>query len=64
MEYGTIEREIHIDASPEIVFEVISTPRAPAGVVARRRRPRAGARSASASCRSATGDDPGRTSCR
>ena len=26
MEYGTIEREIHIDASPEIVFEVISTP--------------------------------------
>jgi len=26
MEYGTIEREIHIDAAPEIVFEVISTP--------------------------------------
>ena len=26
MEYGTIEREIHIEASPEIVFEVISTP--------------------------------------
>jgi len=26
MEYGTIEREIHIDASPEVVFEVISTP--------------------------------------
>ncbi len=26
MEYGTIEREIHIDASPDIVFEVISTP--------------------------------------
>jgi uncharacterized protein YndB with AHSA1/START domain len=25
VEYGTIEREIHIDASPEIVFEVIST---------------------------------------
>ena len=26
MELGTIEREIHIDASPEIVFEVISRP--------------------------------------
>jgi len=26
MEYGSIEREIHIDASPEVVFEVISTP--------------------------------------
>ncbi|MCW2764628.1 MAG: Activator of Hsp90 ATPase 1 family protein [Nocardioides sp.] len=26
MEYGTIEREIHIDASPEVVFEVISSP--------------------------------------
>jgi uncharacterized protein YndB with AHSA1/START domain len=26
MEYGTIEREIHIDASPDIVFEVVSTP--------------------------------------
>ncbi len=26
MEYGTIEREIHVDASPDIVFEVISTP--------------------------------------
>lgn len=26
MEYGTIEREIHIDASPDVVFEVISTP--------------------------------------
>ena len=26
MEYGTIEREIHIEASPEIVFDVISRP--------------------------------------
>ncbi len=26
MEYGTIEREIHVDAAPEIVFEVISRP--------------------------------------
>ncbi len=25
MEYGSIEREIHIDASPEIVFDVVST---------------------------------------
>jgi len=26
MEFGTIEREIHIDAPPEIVFEVVSRP--------------------------------------
>jgi uncharacterized protein YndB with AHSA1/START domain len=26
MEYGSIEREIHVDASPEVVFEVISRP--------------------------------------
>jgi len=26
MEYGTIEREIHVDASPEVVFEVVSRP--------------------------------------
>jgi uncharacterized protein YndB with AHSA1/START domain len=26
MEYGTLEREIHIEASPEVVFEVISRP--------------------------------------
>jgi uncharacterized protein YndB with AHSA1/START domain len=26
MELGTLEREIHVDASPEIVFEVISRP--------------------------------------
>ena len=26
VELGTIEREIHVDASPEVVFEVISTP--------------------------------------
>jgi uncharacterized protein YndB with AHSA1/START domain len=25
-EYGTIEREIHIDASPEVVFDVVSNP--------------------------------------
>jgi hypothetical protein len=26
MEYGTIEREIHVDASPQLVFEVVSRP--------------------------------------
>ncbi len=26
MEYGTIEREIHVDATPEIVYEVVSRP--------------------------------------
>ena len=26
MEYGSIEREIHVDASPEIVYEVVSSP--------------------------------------
>src|SRR5258705_9948380 len=26
MEFGTIEREIYIEASPEIVFDVVSTP--------------------------------------
>jgi uncharacterized protein YndB with AHSA1/START domain len=26
MEHGSIEREIHVDASPEVVFEVISRP--------------------------------------
>jgi uncharacterized protein YndB with AHSA1/START domain len=26
MEFGTIEREVHIDASPEVVFDVISSP--------------------------------------
>jgi uncharacterized protein YndB with AHSA1/START domain len=26
MEYGSIEREIHVDAPPEVVFEVISRP--------------------------------------
>jgi uncharacterized protein YndB with AHSA1/START domain len=26
MEFGTIEREIHIDATPEVVFEVVSSP--------------------------------------
>lgn len=26
MELGTIEREVHVDASPEIVFEVVSSP--------------------------------------
>jgi len=26
MEFGTIEREIHIDASPEVVFDVVSKP--------------------------------------
>jgi uncharacterized protein YndB with AHSA1/START domain len=25
-EYGTIERQIHIDASPEVVFDVVSSP--------------------------------------
>jgi uncharacterized protein YndB with AHSA1/START domain len=26
MEYGSIEREIHVEAAPEVVYEVISTP--------------------------------------
>jgi uncharacterized protein YndB with AHSA1/START domain len=26
MEYGSIEREIHIDAAPDVVFDVISSP--------------------------------------
>jgi uncharacterized protein YndB with AHSA1/START domain len=26
MEYGTLEREIHIDATPDIVFDVVSNP--------------------------------------
>src|SRR3954467_7883338 len=26
MEFGTIEREVHIDAAPEIVFQVVSSP--------------------------------------
>lgn len=26
MEYGSIEREVHIDAAPEVVYEVISSP--------------------------------------
>jgi uncharacterized protein YndB with AHSA1/START domain len=26
MEYGSIEREIHVEASPEVVFEVITSP--------------------------------------
>jgi uncharacterized protein YndB with AHSA1/START domain len=26
MEFGRIEREIHIDASPEVVFDVVSSP--------------------------------------
>lgn len=26
MEYGTLERQIHVDASPEVVFEVVSRP--------------------------------------
>jgi uncharacterized protein YndB with AHSA1/START domain len=26
MEFGTIERELYIDASPEVVFEVVSSP--------------------------------------
>src|SRR5438067_12984893 len=26
MEFGSIEREVHVDASPEVVFEVVSSP--------------------------------------
>jgi uncharacterized protein YndB with AHSA1/START domain len=26
MDYGTIEREVHIEASPKVVFDVISSP--------------------------------------
>ena len=40
MEFGTIEREIHIEATPEVVYEVVSTPGAPARVVAGRGRAR------------------------
>lgn len=27
MEYASIEREIHVDASPEVVYEVVSSPK-------------------------------------
>jgi len=27
MEFGTIEREIYVEAAPEVVFEVVSTPK-------------------------------------
>jgi uncharacterized protein YndB with AHSA1/START domain len=27
MEYGSIEREIHVEAAPEVIYEVISTPK-------------------------------------
>ena len=30
MEYGSIEREIQIEATPEVVYQVVSTPGAPA----------------------------------
>ena len=43
MEYGTIEREIEIDASPATVFEVITSPEHLKAVVARRGGPRADA---------------------
>ena len=47
MEYGSIEREIHVEASPDIVFEVISSPvhltvwrpTRPRSIRPRRRRP-------------------------
>jgi uncharacterized protein YndB with AHSA1/START domain len=26
MEFGTIEREIYVEASPEVAFEVVSSP--------------------------------------
>ncbi|WP_409329913.1 SRPBCC domain-containing protein [Trujillonella humicola] len=26
MEFGTIERQLHVDASPEVVFDVVSSP--------------------------------------
>ena len=26
MEFGTIEREIYVEAAPEVVFEVVSNP--------------------------------------
>ncbi len=26
MEYGSIQREVHVDATPDVVYEVISTP--------------------------------------
>ena len=42
MQFQTIEREIHIDASPEVVFDVVSSPEPSAGVVAGRRAVRTG----------------------
>ena len=44
MEFGTIEREIYVEASPEIVFEVVSSPDHLRAVVAGRRPVRADAR--------------------
>ena len=44
MEYGSIEREIHVDASPEVVFEVVSRPEHISRVVDRRRRRRGDSR--------------------
>ena len=34
MEYASIEREIIVDATPQVVFDVGEQARAPAGVVA------------------------------
>jgi uncharacterized protein YndB with AHSA1/START domain len=51
MEYDSIEREIHVDASPEVVFEVVSRPEHisqwwadDADICGRRRRPVVGNR--------------------
>lgn len=34
MEFGVIEREIFVEASPEVLFEVVEQSRPPQGVVA------------------------------
>ena len=36
MEYGSIEREIQVEAAPEVVYQVISTPEHLRAVVAGR----------------------------
>ena len=43
MEFGTIEREVYVEASPEIVFDVVSSPEHVRAVVAGRRPLRADA---------------------
>ena len=60
MEFGTIEREIYVEASPEVVFEVVSSPDHLTAVVARRGPLRPGARIDRARSSSASRGDDGR----